>query len=201
MVEYFDAALSYALYPDSFPTRWDLEFVPGKRTLVVDYELPSPDDFPVLKSVKYDVVQDMFEQSHWSAPEIAQFYEDAIYQTCLRSLHGLFAADEADVLASITFNGWVNFMDKVNGRPARACILSVQAAKSAIEQANLWAADPRAWFKTLKGVAGARLADMAAVPPLQALKKTDDRFLPANDVAAKDAGGRPPTQPGTQERE
>ena len=197
VVEYFDAALSCALYPEAFPTRWNLEFVPGKRVLVVDYELPSPEEFPALKAVKYDVMQDMFEQSHWSAPEIAQFYEDAIYQTCLRCLHGLFAADEADVLASVTLNGWVNFMDKVNGRPARACILSVQAPKSAIEQANLWTADPRTWFKTLNGVAGTRLADMTAIVPLLTLKKTDDRYMPANDMAAKGATG----EPGSQERE
>jgi restriction system protein len=177
-----------------------MDFVVETGALIVDYELPSPEDFPTLKAVKYDVVRETFEQSYWSASEVAQFYESAMYQSCLRSLYDVFAADEAEVIASVTFNGWVNFTDKAHGKPARACIMSVQAARTTIEHANLWTVDPKTCFKALKGVAGARLADMTAVVPILPLKRTDSRFVPANDVTVKDAIGRPLTPPGSQDR-
>lgn len=173
VIEFLDAALSHSEYPDMFPTRWEMSFETETGSLVVDYELPSPENFPTLKAVKFDVLHDAFVQSHWSEPEVAQQYESAIYQTCLRSLHELFAADEAEVISSITFNGWANFTDKIRDMPARACIISVQATRSAISQANLLAVDPKIYFGRLKGVAGARLADLVAVVPIMWLKRTD----------------------------
>jgi restriction system protein len=143
---------------------------------------------------------DTFEQGYWPAPDIAQFYDAAIYQTCFRTLHELFAADEAEVIDSVTFNGWVNFTDKVHGRPARACILSVQVPKTALKQVNLSVADLKALFKSWKGVAGANLADMATIDPVLPLKKTDNRPLPANDMTEKGAGRQPPPVPGSKER-
>ncbi len=171
VVEYFDAALSQADYPDIFPMQWDVDFLPETGALIIDYELPPPEDFPTLKGVKYDVMQDTFEQSYWSAPEIADLYEGAIYQTCLRTLHDMFEADAEGVAASVTFNGWVSFFEKSQGRPARACIMSVQATKAAMKQADLRASSPKACFGRLKGIAGARLAEMTAVVPIQPINR------------------------------
>ena len=182
VIEFLDATLSHSEYPDLFPTQWEMDFVAETGALIVDYELPSLDTFPTLKAVKYDLLRDTFEQNYLSESEIAQLYDGAIYQTCLRTLHDLFAADEADVIASATFNGWVNFIDKVNGKPARACIMSVQTTKATIGQVNLGAVDPKTCFRTLNGVASGKLADMSAVVPILRSKSTNDCFVPANDV-------------------
>jgi len=198
VIEFLDAVLAYSEYPDIFSMQWEMEFLPDSDTLIVDYELPPPEDFPTLKGVKYDVLRDTFEQRYLSAVEIAQLYDGAAYQTCLKVLHDVFAADEADVIGSVTFNGWVNFFDKVNGKPARACILSVQATKADIGQIDLSAVDPKTCFRTLKGVAGAKLTDMVAVAPVLVLKKADDRFMPANDVARR--AEQSSTQSGSQDR-
>jgi len=184
VVEFLDAALSHADYPDMFPMRWELGFEADSGALIVDYELPAPESFPTLKAVKFDVMRDGFTQSDWSETEIAQLYESALYQTCLRTLHDLFAADEAELISSITFNGWVNFTDKSRGTRQRACILSVQASKAAIRQTNLLAVDPKIFFQKLKGVAGAKLADLAAVVPIRWLKRTD--AVAANDAVETD---------------
>jgi restriction system protein len=150
--------------------------------LILDYELPSLDDFPTLKSVRYIQSRDAVEQSFLRDSEVAQLYDGAIYQTCLRTLHELFATDEAGALALVTFNGWVNFTDKATGKPSRACIMSVQTTKDAFQQINLEAVEPRACFRALKGVGSAKLAGMSAVVPILRLKRTDSRFVPAHDV-------------------
>lgn len=182
VVEFLDAALSHSEYPDMFPMRWEMSFSAGTRALVVDYELPAPERFPRLKAVKFDVLRDDFAQSHFSEAEVADLYESAIYQTCLRSLHDALSADEAEVISSVTFNGWVNFTDKARDTPARACIISVQATKVGIRQANLLAADPKSSFQKLQGEAGARLADLGSVVPLLWLQRADDHLVAANDA-------------------
>ena len=196
VVEFLETVLSQSEYPDACPVRWELGFAAETGGLTVECELPPPDDFPRLKAVKYDVMGDTFEQVYWSAPEIAQFYDAALYQICFRTLHEVFAADESEVIASVTFNGWVDFTDKLHGRPARACILSVQAARAALKQTNLGTADLKLLFKSLKGVAAANLAEMTAIVPLSQSTQADNHLLPANDV--ENAAGSPPT--GSQDR-
>lgn len=186
VIEFLDAALSHSEYPDMFPMRWEMSFEAETGSLVVDYELPSPENFPTLKAIEFDVLRDTFAQSHWSEAEVAQLYESAIYQTCLRTLHDLLAADEAEVISCVTFNGWVNFTDKSRGTPARACIISVQATRCATRQENFLAADPKTCFKKLKGEAGPKLADLAAVVPFMWLKRTDDPPDAASDAIEKD---------------
>jgi restriction system protein len=182
VIEYVDSVLSHPDYPDFFPKQWEVDFIGETGVLIVDYELPSIDDFPTLKSVKYIQSRDVLEQSLLREPEVSQLYDAAIYQTCLRTLHELFATDDADALASATFNGWVNFIDKATGKQARACIMSVQATKSTFQEINLAAVDPKVCFRALRGVGSAKLAGMSAVVPILRLKRTDDRFVPAHDV-------------------
>jgi restriction system protein len=182
VAEYIDTVLSRPEYPDFFPKQWDMDFISETGVLIVDYELPPIDDFPTLKAVKYIQSRDVLEQSLLRDSEIARVYDAAIYQTCLRTLHEVFETDEADALASVTFNGWVNFTDKATGKPARACIMSVQTTKATFQQINLNAVDPKVCFRALKGVGSAKLAGMSAVVPILRLKRTDDRFVPAHDV-------------------
>jgi len=195
VIEFLDAALSHSDYPDIYPMRWEMGFEPRTGALVIDYELPAPESFPTLKAVKFDVLRDCFTQSHWSEAEVAQLYDSALHQTCLRSLRDAFAADEAEVISSITFNGWVNYTDKMRGTPARACIMSVQAARDTIRQANFQAVDPKAYFRKLGGEAGARLADLAPVIPISWLPRAEDPSAAAEDELTGTRSAAPSLSP------
>ena len=48
---------------------------------------------------------------------------------------------------------------------------------------NLSAIDPKAWFKSAKGVSAASLANIAPVAPLVTISKEDKRFIEAHEVA------------------
>jgi restriction system protein len=94
----------------------------------------------------------------------------------------LFAADEADALVSITFNGWVNVTDKIGGKQTRVCIMSVEAAKATIMQTNFGESDAKACFKSLKGLAGESVSDCAPVVPIRQLKESRVWTIAANDA-------------------
>jgi restriction system protein len=182
VVDFLDAVLSHSELPEFFPTQWDLGYSAETGALIVDYELPSLQSFPSLKAVKFDVLRDAFEQCHLSTSEVARLYEGAIYQTCLRILHDLFAADEGDALVSITFNGWVIGADKIGGTQTRVCMLSVEAAKATIQQASLGAMDAKAYFKMLKGIASEDFSGFATVVPIRHLKEPHVWTIAANDA-------------------
>jgi len=51
--EYCDLVLTASKYPDYFPQNWVLEYRGDSRIAVVEYDLPAPDQLPMVESYKY----------------------------------------------------------------------------------------------------------------------------------------------------
>ena len=156
VVAHSDMVLLSTGRPDGFPKHWSIALADGVMT--VDYELPSTEAMPSVRAVKYASSRDAFEIVELPQRERDQLYAEAMVQSCLAVLHLLFASDEADAIKSIVFNGWANFIDKA--KPARACIMTVQTTKVDFARIDLASVDPQACFKSLNGVASAKLAAM-----------------------------------------
>jgi restriction system protein len=101
----------------------------------------------------------------------------------LRTIHELFDADEADVLATITFNGYVSSIDPATGHERNPCVLTVQAGKEEFSQINLELIEPRACFKGLKGIGSPKLHSLTPVAPILRIEREDARFISAYGVA------------------
>ncbi|WP_340002576.1 restriction endonuclease [Oceanobacillus sp. FSL K6-0127] len=183
IVDYCDMVLSNSVYPDTFPQEFDIEFNNETKILIVDYVLPSPDDIPNLKEVKYIQSRDEFKEMHLSQAAFNKMYDGLLYQITLRSIHELYEADEINAIESIVFNGWVSSIDKATGKEVNACILSVQATKSEFMEINLSKIDPKLCFKNLKGVGSSKLSSLSPIAPIIKLDRDDPRFVSAYDIA------------------
>lgn len=182
VVDYCDTVLSNSQYPDFFPKEWDLDYNSGSKILVLDYVLPAPESLPTLKDVQYVQSKDEFKKSYLSEKELESLYDNLLYQVVLRTIHELFEADVAEALQSIVFNGIVTAMDKTTGHSVTSCIMSVMVQKDAFHQINLANIEPKACFKSLKGVAAAKLTGITAVPPVMVIDKEDRRIVASYGV-------------------
>ena len=181
--EYCDLVLTNSDYPDFFPKEFNIDYNPENKIFIVDYSLPSLDDIPTLKEVKYIQTKDEYKESFLSSPALNQLYDRLIYQVALRTIHELFEADVVDALQSIVFNGWVESTDKGTGKKVTACILTVQANKEEFIQINLEHVDPKICFKNLKGVGSSKLHSLTPVAPILQIDKEDKRFVSSYNVA------------------
>jgi restriction system protein len=148
--------------PRNFPCFWGLRFTQG--TVHIDYDLPSMAHIPVLKAVKYVATREVFETAVLSESERERIYGEAVFQTCLAVMHAIFAADVADAIHAVAFNGWVNFVDGTGTHPGRACALSITTEKRALAAIDLGTVDPQACFRALNGSMSAKLAAMSPRP-------------------------------------
>lgn len=183
--EYCDLVLSASDYPDYFPQEYELGFDLNAKTLVVDYQLPSPDELPTLKAVKYVASRDALEESHITEAQSAKLFDDVMYQVALRTIHEVFEADVIDAVQAVVFNGIVTAVDRTTGNSVTSCILSVRASKEEFLAINLANVDPKACFKALKGVASAKLSGLSPVAPVMQLNKEDSRFVAAYGVTSE----------------
>jgi restriction system protein len=60
--------------------------------------------------------------------------------------------------------------------------MSVHVTRTDFKAINLNAVDPKACFRSLKGVGSSKLAGMAPVVPILRLNRSDDRFVAARDT-------------------
>lgn len=185
VIEYCELVLNNSEYPDSFPKDFDLEYSSDNRLLIIEYVLPAPENFPKLSEVKYIAAKKELKEYFISDTQFSKMYDTAIYNICLRTLHEIFEADKADAVDIIAFNGWVETINKATGKKTNNCIVSIQARKSDFIQIELANVDPKACFKSLKGVGSSKLSGITAVQPLIQINKNDKRFVSSYDVTNK----------------
>lgn len=183
IVDYCDMVLSNSIYPDVFQQKFDLEYNPITKMLIVEYSLPSPADIPTLKEVKYIQSRDEMKEAHLSKTAFNKLYDDLLFQITLRTIHELYEADDIDRIESIVFNGWVNSIDKATGNEVNACILSIQTIKTEFLEINLSHVDPKTCFKNLKGIGSSKLHGLSPIAPILKISREDARFVSSYNVA------------------
>lgn len=182
IADYCDLVLSRSQYPDYFPKEFDVEYREAGKVLVVDYSLPAPEALPTLKEVKFNSSRGEFVEAHRTDAVQAKLYDDVLYSIVLRTIHELFEADAIDALDVVVCNGYVTALDKSTGKDTTACILSLQASKVAFQAIDLRRVEPRACFKSLKGVGSSKLHGLSAVAPILQMRRDDGRFVSAQEV-------------------
>ncbi len=181
--EHIDVVFQNSQYPDEIPRNWETEYRAGDRILVVNIELPIPEKLPTDESYKYIKSRDEIEAKPMVESKKRKIYDDVIYQIILRTMHEIFESDVTDVIDASAVNGYVDAINPATGKRELKTIASISANKDAFEEVDLSKIDPKATFKHFKGVAAARLADLAAIPPVIQMDRTDKRFIEGEDVA------------------
>jgi restriction system protein len=169
--DYCRQILSTSSFPDGFQRKFELQYLPQTRTLIVDHLLPLPDSLPRVKGLKYLKGRDQFVEERLSATALNRLYADMLHQICVRTLYELFDADIAGALNTVAFNGWIESTDPATGEKTRSCIVSVQATKAQFQSLNLWDTDAKAAFKALKGLAHAKLHAPTPVAPALSMQR------------------------------
>lgn len=189
IIEYCDLVLSSSDYPDYFPQEYDIDYDPVTKTLIVDYQLLAPEDLPRLKGVKYIASRDDTEMQYISELQAAKLYDDVLYQIVLRTIHELFEADTILALDAVVINGVVTSIDRTTGQTVTSCVLSLRAGRAEFIEINLSHVDPKACFKSLKGVGSSKLHGLSPIAPIMQVNREDARFVSSYDVVQSlDAG-------------
>jgi len=183
VIEYCDLVLNNSIYPESFPKSYEIDYNPESKILIIEYSLPSIEQLPTLNEVK--VIKGELKEYHISDAQKLKMFDTTMYNITLRTIHELFEADVANALDAVSFNGWVNAINKATGKRENNCILSIQAKKEEFLDIDLSNVDPKTCFKNLKGVGSSKLSGLTAVQPILQISKTDRRFTNHYDVAEK----------------
>lgn len=181
VASYAEQLLSQSSYPEAFPKSFEIGYNPESKILIVEYALPNLEELPTLIEVRF--IKNELKSYFISETQLLKIYDTTLYNITLRSLYELFSTDEAGAIEAVTFNGWVNAVNKATGNPENTCVLSVMTKKEPFMAINLEQVDPKTCFKNLKGIGSSKLSGLTAIQPILQLDKSDRRFVNAYDVA------------------
>lgn len=181
--DYCEIVLNNSEYPDFISKDFRLEYNGDNKILIIEYQLPNIELFPVVKECKFIVSKREIKTTSISTSELNKIYDKALYDMTLRTIHEIFEADINDAIDAVSFNGWVLQIDKATGNEVNNCIISIQVQKEEFLKINLQNVDSKACFKGLKGVSSSKLFQTTPIRPILQIKKEDKRFVESYDVS------------------
>ncbi|HYE08741.1 MAG TPA: restriction endonuclease [Patescibacteria group bacterium] len=182
--KYIDVVLGNSEYPEDFNNEYEVQYEPNSKALIVSYVLPNTDQIPKISGHKYVASAKEIRPIEMKVKEFNSFYDNIIFQVCLRTIHEVFEAMYEPFIDLVIFNGWVKGVDKATGQDFTSCIISVQVSKDEFENINLEKVEPKACIKQLKGLIAGPLVDLAPVKPILDINKNDKRFIESKEVLA-----------------
>lgn len=186
---YFECALASTAPLDFFKTISNVKYIAETKVLALDYALPSPDEIPNVKEVKYNKTKNLFIEIVLSEVARKRLYDSVLYQLTLSAIHHLYRFDGQYLIDAVVFNGWVDSIDRATGHHVLACILSVQAGRNEFLAINLEHVDPKACFKNLKGIGSSSLHGLSPIAPIFNVNSEDKRFVSSYQVVDNVSGG------------
>lgn len=181
---YFRLVLEKINLPFSYSKAVEVEYDFTGKSVVIDFLLPVIDDVPKLKNVSYIKSRKEFKETYYPDSYLKKKYESVIYQIVLQTLNYVFSlSTEYALIDTVVINGKINTIDKATGKNIEPYVLSVSVSRSSFNEIRLESVDPKAWFKSAKGVSAASLANVTPVAPIVAMSREDKRFIEGYSIS------------------
>ncbi len=185
--EYYKLILNKSSYPFNFKKNIVIEYQYSTKILIVDYQLPKPNDIPNLKEISYNLSRNDGIEKKITEKQHNNLFDETIYKITLRSLNEIFKADFLNLVDAISFNGWVKSINRATGIKEGKCILSIQVNKSEFSLINLSNVEPKTCFKNLKGIGSSVLNRLISISPILSIFDSDRRFVASKNIPTNES--------------
>ncbi|MCD9189457.1 MAG: restriction endonuclease [Pyrinomonadaceae bacterium] len=185
IVTYNVMVLERSEYPEDFPQEFRLAYVPDSKELVIDYELPTIEVIPTELEYKFLKTKDEIQTKLRKPAEIKSSYQDVVASVCLRTIHEVLEADQGNHLSVITFNGFVQTVDRTTGRDIRPYLTSVRVTKDRFLEIDLGRIDKKACLRNLGAQVSPQPEECVPVKPIVDFNMVDKRFVEGSDVLSE----------------
>ncbi len=186
--KYFSFVLNHSIYPKDIELTksFELSYLEDRNTIVVSYNLPKEKIVPIYNNYKFIKKDDTITKSNIKESERESIYNNIIYMITLRTIKEIFDSDEKGFVESVVFNGWLDYIDKRNGKDSRSCIITLETTKEKFNDINLNRVDCKECIKGLKGIFASSFLNITPVMPYLNIDRNDSRFIESKEV--KDIG-------------
>jgi restriction system protein len=180
--QYFSLVLDASDYPEDFPRKRRVAYVPESKQLVVEVEFPDAGVIPSAREFRYVRSHDAVEPLPRPIAQCRALYADLVCQTTLRTVSELVRADYPEHAETIVVNGFVNTIDPATGTPKSPYLITLRVSRAAFLALDLMQVDPMACLRKLNAGVSRSPADLEPVRPVVDFNMVDPRFIEETDI-------------------
>jgi restriction system protein len=182
---YCSMVLEASQYPQGFPQRFKLAYVPESRQAVVEYELPTVAVVPAAKAYRYVKSSDAITETPRPQTQIKALYASVVAQVAIRTLRELLKGDTGGHVDTVVFNGFVDTTDPGSGRRVRPCLVTVRTTREVFNELDLAHVEPLACLRHLSAGVSKSPSEMVPVRPVLEFSMVDPRFVAESDALSE----------------
>jgi len=163
---YVESALMSMPLPRCINPKATVVYSPDSRQVVIEYELPTVDVIPKVKSFRYVKSRETVVATVRPVSQVKALYASTIAQLTLLSLAVILKLDSERHIDVVVFNGVVESQDPHSGQPIRPCLIAVRVTRDTLAEIDLEAVDPSACLKHLSAAVSRNPTQFVPVRPL-----------------------------------
>lgn len=178
-INIFISSLNYpTLFTKEFATSYNEE----NKMLVIDFQLPALEEYPKEKEIRFMKTKYEIKRFSFTESQNNKIFENAVFSSSLMVLQSVHKWDLENNIEMITFNWWINEINRATWIRENICVVSIQATKEEILKINLELVDPKECFKSLKWIWGIRSSSMTPIQPIIRIDRDDSRFVANQNI-------------------
>ncbi|HVB42690.1 MAG TPA: restriction endonuclease [Streptosporangiaceae bacterium] len=182
---YCTMVLEASRYPEGFPQKFKVAYVPESRQLVVEYELPAVGVVPTVKACRYVKASDTVAETARPQSQVKALYASAVAQVAVRTVRELLRADFGGHIDTVVFNGVVDTTDPGSGRRVRPCLVTLRTTRAVFDELDLAHVEPLACLRHLSAGVSKSPAELVPVRPVLEFNMVDPRFVAESDALSE----------------
>lgn len=181
--DYVRHALGSSTYPQGFPARFGLRYLPSQNNLLIEYEFPVAREIvPAEVSWKYVKLRDAIEPKARTTVDVDKIYKSVLARVTLRTIYEIFTVDAFCHIHTVSFKGVVNDDDPSTGRPIRPLLVSLRAEREEFLDRDFSRLDPVKALQRLRANFSPAPTQLLPVAAIVEFDVNDPRFIEEQDI-------------------
>lgn len=181
-VYFAESVLKYSILNSLYDLQYNIEELKDGKLLICEISLPNDKDISNIKGFKESKRDNRVEPIYYNEKDFKKTYNSILYSIVFRVIKEVYYSDYNCQIKSLTMNGWVNALNKKNGKYENRCIVSLSINSEQFEDIDFSNVDLKEAFKHLKGISAASLIDFIPIAPIISINKSDKRFIQSEEV-------------------
>jgi restriction system protein len=150
--------------------------------LIIEFQLPTIDIIPDKCEYKYVKSKDVIDEKPRKKAELDSCYKNLISSIAIRTIHEICESDQSNFIQVIIFNGYVETIDKGNGKTIFPMLLSISVSKQIFNDINLDKIDTLKCIQNLSAKISSSPSSLVPIKPVKDFSMVDKRYVDEIDI-------------------
>lgn len=181
---YASIVLENSDYSFDWERNFKIAYNKDSSELIIEFQLPNFDLIPSVIEYKYVKTKDIIDEKQRKKSDLDSCYKNLITSIAIRTIHEILESDQGNLIQIVIFNGYINTIDKGNGKTIFPMLISLSVTKEIFNDLQLDRIDPIKCIQSLSAKISSNPSSLLAIKPVKEFSMVDKRYVSEIDIVS-----------------